>query len=145
MSQPRNESNTTDRFSTCKVYKGRIWKAGLGKEVGTVRDYALGVHYTGVSVMFGIGLFTLWIALAGYSLRNLSARAILTVTGHLRTRPDPWLECTLRTAFAEFDQELALILQDRGTPLLARMDQAAWPANPESPAGSAEPPAPGGR
>jgi hypothetical protein len=125
--------------------QGGIWKAGPGKEVDAVKGYALGIHYTGVSVMFGIGLLTLWIALTGYSLRNLSARVLLAITGHLRTRPDPWLECALRTAFAEFDQELTLILQDRGTPLLARMDQAGWPANPESPSGSAEPPAPGGR
>lgn len=110
-----------------------------------MKGYALGTHYTGVSVMFGIGLSTLWLTLAGYSLRNLSARVILTITGHLRTRPDPWLECTLRTAFTEFDQELALILRDRSAPLLARIDQAVWPANPESPSGSAEPSAPGGR
>jgi hypothetical protein len=103
------------------------------------------IHYTGVSVMFSIGLLTLWIALARYSLRNLSAKVILTITGYLRTPPDPWLESTLRTAFAEFDQELALILHDRGCPLLARMDQIVRPANPELPAGSAEPPAPGGR
>ena len=63
--------------------------------------------------MLGIGFLTLWL-LRGCSIRNLSARAILSLTGHLRTRPDPWLEGTLRAAFADFDRELALILQDRG-------------------------------
>jgi hypothetical protein len=74
--------------------------------------HSVGIQYTGVSVMLGIGLLTGWLALAGYSVRNLPARAILSLTGHLRPRPDPWLEGTLRAAFAEFDRELALILQD---------------------------------
>ena len=78
--------------------------------------HSLGIHYTGISVMFGIGLFTLWLLLAGYRLKSFPARAILTITGHLRTRPDPCLEGALRTAFAEFDRELAVILQDRNGP-----------------------------
>ncbi len=78
--------------------------------------HSLGLHYTSIAVMFGIGLLTLWLFLSGYSLRGFPARAILTITGHLRTRPDPWLEGTLRTAFAEFDRELAVILQDRSGP-----------------------------
>jgi hypothetical protein len=73
-----------------------------------------GIQYAGISAMLGVGLLTLWLLHAGCSIRNLSARAILSLTGHLRTRPDPWLEGTLRAAFAEFDRELALILQDRG-------------------------------
>jgi hypothetical protein len=81
--------------------------------VGTALGHSLSIQYTGVSVMFGIGLFTLWLLLAGHSIRALSARAILTITGHLRARPDPWLEGALRATFAEFDHELALILQDR--------------------------------
>jgi len=64
--------------------------------------------------MLGIGLVTIWLVVSGFSIRNISARAVLSLTGHLRGRPDPWLEDTLRAAFAEFDRELALILQDRG-------------------------------
>ena len=78
--------------------------------------HSLSIRYTGISVMFGIGLFTLWLLLAGYSLKSFPARAILAVTGHLRARPDPCLEGALRTAFAEFDRELAVILQDRNGP-----------------------------
>lgn len=63
--------------------------------------------------MLGIGVLTLWLLRAGHSIRQLSGQVILGLTGHLRARPDPWLEVTLRTAFAEFDRELALILQDR--------------------------------
>jgi hypothetical protein len=96
---------------------------------------SLGIHYTGISVMFGIGLLTLWLLLAGYSIRDLSARAILTITGHLRTRPDPWLESTLRAAFADLDRELATILQDRGSPVRG--------PQPESSSRPAEPPSPG--
>jgi hypothetical protein len=90
--------------------------------------YSLGIHYTGISVMFGIGLFTLWLLLAGYSLKGFPAKAILAITGHLRTRPDPCLEGALRTAFAEFDRELAVILQDRNGPARAWTDHAAGPA-----------------
>lgn len=103
----------------------------------------LGTHYTGVSVMFAIGLFILWLLLAGYSIRDLSAKAILTITGHFRAPPDPWLESALRTAFAEFDRELAVVLQDRSGPVRARMDHAGRPAcaaNPESSRRPAEPP-----
>jgi hypothetical protein len=76
--------------------------------------HSVGLQYAGVSVMLGIGLVTIWLVVSGFSIRNISARAILSLTGHLRGRPDPWLEGTLRAAFAEFDRELALILQDRG-------------------------------
>jgi hypothetical protein len=77
---------------------------------------SFGYHYTGVSVMFGGGLLTLWLLLAGCSIRDLSARAILTLTGHLRARPDPWLESALRKAFADFDRELSAILHERCNP-----------------------------
>ena len=82
--------------------------------------HSLDIHYTHVSIMFGIAFFTLWLLLAGYSIRNLSARAIFSLTGYLRTRPDPWLESALRTAFADFDRELAMIMQDRSGPDAAR-------------------------
>jgi hypothetical protein len=50
-------------------------------------------------------------------VRELAARAILSLTGYLRARPDPWLERALRRALAEFDRELAVILHDRGNPV----------------------------
>ncbi len=92
--------------------------------------HSLSIHYTSVSVMFGIALFTLWLLLAGHSIRDLSSRAILTITGRLRARPDPWLESALRTAFAEFDRELALIMQDKSA---ASHDSAPGPAEPPLP------------
>lgn len=51
--------------------------------------------------------------LSGYSIKELSSRAITSLSGHLRARPDPWLECALRDAFSEFDRELTAILRDR--------------------------------
>ena len=101
--------------------------------------HSLDIHYTDVSIMFGIGLFSLWLLLAGYSIRNLSARVILSLSGYLRTRPDPWFEGTLRTAFAEFDRELAVILQDRSSPVLPvtnRRSRSAAARDPKFPAGS---------
>jgi hypothetical protein len=94
-----------------------------------------GDHYVGLSVVLGAGLLTLWLLVAGYSVRELSARAICSLTGYLRPRPDPWLEGTLRKAFAEFDRELTVIMHDRGNPL--RAIASARPArsrDPESPA-----------
>jgi hypothetical protein len=99
--------------------------------------HSLNIHYTEISIMFGIGLFILWLLLAGYSIKDLSARAILSLTGYLRTRPDPWLEGALRTAFAEFDRELAVIMQDRSGPVLPMTNRRARPApatNPKRPA-----------
>jgi hypothetical protein len=83
----------------------------------------LDIHDTAVIAMFGVGLFMLWLLLAGYTIKDLSAKAILTLTGHLRTPPDPWLESALRNAFAEFDRELAAILHDRQAgPCIPRSD-----------------------
>jgi hypothetical protein len=92
----------------------------------------VGIQYTAVVVMLGIGVLTLWLLLAGYSIKSLSARATLSLTGYLRPRPDPWLEGTLRAAFAEFDRELALILHDR--------NYAAAKPEPRSPQDPAAPP-----
>jgi hypothetical protein len=78
--------------------------------------HSFGIHYTSISVMFGAGLLMLWLLLGGCSIRDLSAKAILTLTGHLRARPDPWLESALRKAFADFDRELSAILHDRCNP-----------------------------
>jgi hypothetical protein len=49
----------------------------------------------------------------GSSFRDLLGHAALTVSGHLRRRPDPECESALRAAFAELDAELAEILGDR--------------------------------
>lgn len=51
-----------------------------------------------------------------FSLGDFFAHAALTVSGHLRRRPDPACESALRTAFAELDSELALILGNRTAP-----------------------------
>ncbi len=91
----------------------RLWRY---QEVGSALGLSLGIHYTSVSVMFGAAFLMLWLLLVGYGIKGVSARAILTLTGHLRTRPDPWLESALRKAFADFDRELATILHDRGDP-----------------------------
>jgi hypothetical protein len=94
--------------------------------------HSVGIQYAAVVVMLGIGVLTLWLLLAGYSIKGLSARATLSLTGYLRPRPDPWLEGTLRAAFAEFDRELALILHDR--------NYTAAKQGPRSPQDPAAPP-----
>jgi hypothetical protein len=102
--------------------------------VSTALGYLAGIHYSSVSMMFGAGLLMLWLLLAGYRIRNLPARAILSLTGHLRTRPDPGLEGALRSAFAEFDRELSAILHDRSNPVRpAGPAQPARRVNPGSP------------
>jgi hypothetical protein len=63
--------------------------------------------------MLGIAMGFLWLRLTGASVRDLGARATLTVTGYLRPRPDPAAEQALRAAFAELDRDLAEILGDR--------------------------------
>jgi hypothetical protein len=100
--------------------------------------HSQGIHYTSVSVMFGAGLVMLWLLLEGYNIKDLSAKAIISLTGHLRTRPDPWLEGALRKAFTEFDRELAAILHDMGGPACPRgLTQPARTGGPESQSGSA--------
>lgn len=84
------------------------------EEMWTAVGLTRGIHYSSVSVMCGAGFLMLWLLLSGYSIRGLSAKAILSLTGHLRARPDPWLEGALREAFAEFDRELAAIMGDNG-------------------------------
>jgi hypothetical protein len=102
------------------------------REAVAALGHSVGIQYAAVVVMLGIGVFTLWLLRAGYSIKGLSARATLSLTGYLRTRPDPWLEGTLRAAFAEFDRELALILQERS--------YAAPAAREQFPPDSAAPP-----
>lgn len=92
------------------------------------------INYGSLSVMFGAGLLMLWLLVAGYTIRDLSARVIFCLIGHFRARPDPWLESTLRKAFAEFDRELAVILHDRGIPIRATgPTRPARPRDPDSP------------
>jgi hypothetical protein len=89
---------------------------------------AISISYKSVSLVFGAGLLALWLLLSRYGIKELSSRAITSLSGHLRARPDPWLERALREAFAEFDRELAAILHDRDVP---RADQED-PPNPNS-------------
>ena len=77
---------------------------------------AVSISYCSASLMLGAGLLTLWLLLCGYNIKELSSRAITSLSGHLRARPDPWLECVLRDAFSKFDRELAAILRDRDLP-----------------------------
>jgi hypothetical protein len=95
--------------------------------------HSVSVQYAAVVVMLGIGVLILWLLRAGYSIKGLSARTTLSLTGYLRTRPDPWLEGTLRAAFAEFDRELALILQERSYAAPAAREQ--FPQDPAAPPG----------
>jgi hypothetical protein len=74
--------------------------------------HALTISYD-VLTAIGIAMVFLWLRLTGLRVRKLGAHAVLTVTGHLRPRPDPSAEQALRTAFAELDRDLAEILGDR--------------------------------
>jgi hypothetical protein len=61
----------------------------------------------------GCAFLSPWRRLVGTAAWRLLAEAALTVTGHLRRRPDPAAERALRTALTDFDEELAQILGDR--------------------------------
>ena len=93
--------------------------------------HSVGIQYAAAVVMLGIGVFTFWLLRAGCSIRELSARTAHGVSGYLRTGPDPWLEGTLRAAFAEFDRELALILKERSYAAPAVRDKG--PQGPAAP------------
>jgi len=65
--------------------------------------------------MFNLGFLAALLLLfmgrnAVAALLGLSGRAAICVGGHLRPRPDPRLEDTLRSAFAEIDRDLMAIL-----------------------------------
>ncbi len=66
-----------------------------------------------VCVMLSLALILLWLWLCGLSLRAVLAQAAFSLSGYLRPRPDQALEGTLRTAFTQLDEELALILDER--------------------------------
>ena len=55
-----------------------------------------------------------------FNFGDFLAHAALTVSGHLRRRPDPACESALRAAFADLDAELAVILRNRTTPQFLR-------------------------
>jgi hypothetical protein len=75
--------------------------------------HAFTFHYVDLLLMLGLALVFLGLWLIRVSVRELLAQAALTMTGHLRRRPDPAVERALRTAFAEVDRELAGILGHR--------------------------------
>ena len=73
----------------------------------------LHVNYAEVLPMLSAAMLVLWLMLAGISLRQRCAQALLTVTGYLRPRPARSVEEALRAAFAELDRDLAALLGDR--------------------------------
>ena len=103
------------------------------REAVAALGHSVGIQYAAVVAMLGIGVFTFWLLRAGCSIRELSARTAHGVSGYLRTGPDPWLEGTLRAAFAEFDRELALILQERSYTAPAAREQ--FPRDSAAPPG----------
>lgn len=70
-------------------------------------------RYVDVLPMLSFAVVFLWLRLNGVNLRKLALQGALTVTGHLRRRPDPAMEQALRAAFTNLDKELAEILGDR--------------------------------
>lgn len=70
-------------------------------------------HYIDVLPMLGLAFVFLWLRLISVGVRELFGEAALTVTGHLRRRPNPAAEQALRATFATLDRELAEILGDR--------------------------------
>ena len=75
----------------------------------------------GIPLLFSLGfLTTMLLLLMGRNvlagLASASSRAFTCVSGYLRPHPDPWLEVTLRDAFAEFDRDLAAILHHERAP-----------------------------
>ena len=71
------------------------------------------VNYVDALPILGAAMIFLWLALAGASVWQRCAQAMLTVTGYLRPRPARSVEDGLRAAFAELDRDLAALLGDR--------------------------------
>ncbi len=74
----------------------------------------------GISLLFSLGFLAVLLLIYGGrrlvdGVAGLSDRAVACVTGYLRPPPDPWLEISLRQAFADFDRELAAILHHQPT------------------------------
>ena len=73
-----------------------------------------------VPLLFGLGFLAVLPLIYGGRLlldgiARLSNRAVACFTGYLRPPPDPWLEISLRQAFADFDRDLAAILHHQPT------------------------------
>jgi hypothetical protein len=81
--------------------------------MATMSRHALHVNYVDVLPMLGAAMIFLWLTLAGVSVRQRCAQAMLTVTGYIRPRPARSVEDALRAAFAELDRDLAALLCDR--------------------------------
>jgi hypothetical protein len=75
--------------------------------------HMLSVGYVDVLALLGLALAFVLLRLLDVRVRERCADAALTVTGYLRRRPDPAVEHALRTAFADLDRDLAVILGDR--------------------------------
>jgi hypothetical protein len=81
----------------------------------------VGTTAHGIPLLFNVGFLTVVLLLlvarnALVSLASASSRAFTCMSGYLRPSPDPWLEVTLREAFAEFDRDLAAILRHEQAP-----------------------------
>lgn len=70
-------------------------------------------RYVDVPPLLGPPPVSAWRRFISAPVRNLLPQLALTVTGYLRPRPDPVIECVLRSAFTDLDRELAEILGDR--------------------------------
>jgi hypothetical protein len=86
---------------------------GSGEEEVMMDHHGLNVTYADISVMLGLGLIIAWLRLRGRDLSAAVSPALLCLSGHLRRRPDQAMECALRTAFTQLDEELAVVLGDR--------------------------------
>ena len=68
----------------------------------------------GLPVLFALGFLAILLYVsrrAVVAIVSVSDATFTCVTGYLRPRPDPQLELALRTAFADFDRELAVLLR----------------------------------
>jgi hypothetical protein len=68
------------------------------------------VPYIDGLALLGAAFILLWLRLSGRSPWQLCADAALTVSGHLRRRPDRATATRVRTAFAELDRDLNAVL-----------------------------------
>src|ERR1700693_3126810 len=84
-----------------------------GEEAIAMGNNGLNVTYVNISVMLGLALLIVWLWLRGRKLRTPFSQAMLCLSGYLRPRPDQAMECALRTAFTQLDEELALVLDGR--------------------------------
>jgi len=74
----------------------------------------------GVPFLFNLSFLVMFVLLFAYreaisTVADVSDRTLTWANGHLRPRPEPWLEDRLRSAFAEIDRDLAAILHHEQT------------------------------